>query len=87
MRRIGTGFELINFPTVEIDSGDPDIGIYSEIEPTALEKAKEMVEKIKIQRGEIISICTDNDYLLVEGISNFFLEKDSDKRQILQSLI
>ncbi len=46
-----------------------------------------MVEKIKIQRGEIISICTDIDYLLVEGISNFFLEKDSDKRQILQSLI
>jgi hypothetical protein len=87
MERMGSGFDLTNIPTIEIDSGDPDIGILTETEPSALKEAKKIMEKIKLQRGDIISLCVDIDSLLIEGISNFFLEKDPEKRQIFQDLI
>jgi hypothetical protein len=65
----------------------PIIGIYEEMTDEALRVSKSIADQTKPLRGEIITICVDIDYCLVEAISRFFLEKDHEKRQILQDLI
>ena len=87
MRSIGSGFEVTNYPTIEQQSNDPDIGIYDDIDPDAYNHILEIVKTVRSYRGEIISTSVDIEYLLSESISRFFLEDTPEKRDIFHELL
>ena len=84
---MGSGFRVINYPTIENKESDDPEEWYLDVTPEAEIEIAKILNIIKQQRGETISRCVDVDNLLGRVISDFFLKDDPQKREIFHELI
>jgi|SRR5208337_4146702 len=87
MNEEGSGFKVINYPTIENKESEDPEEWYLDVTPEAEIEIAKILNIIKRDRGEIISRCVDVDNLLGRDISDFFLKDDPQKREIFHELI
>jgi len=84
---LGSGIEVINYPTFEKTFPERPDKKYFFILPEADVKVHQIAEFIKENRGQFISGCIDIENLLSQVISYFFFENDSEKRELFHIFI
>ena len=87
MQLLGTGIEILNYPTEIVQM--PDGVSESQITEEAYSIVKERMNFLRMQRGKFISGCTEIDNSLSEAISSFFFKTNSDpmKREQFHNFI
>ena len=86
MNEVGSGYKVINYPTIENhDSDDPEEW-YLDVIPEVEIEINKILDIIKRDRGEVISRCVDIDNLLGRVISDFFFKDKPQKREIFHEL-
>ncbi|WP_321507081.1 hypothetical protein [uncultured Methanoregula sp.] len=76
MSILGTGIEIINYPTVKVKA--PDGVTEDQISDEGRSFLDERGRFLKIHRGDFISGCTEIDNTLSEAISSFFFKDNTD---------
>ena len=84
---LGSGIEVIHYPTFEKLFPDHPELKFVWITPEAEAAVNQLSESIRENRGKFISGCIDIENLLSRVISYFFFDKDSEKREIFHIFI